>query len=673
MAGGRRAAQPRSVRIVTDFFVRGERFWFSVLAVATTALVTFEMLLLGLGTGYFTGGYQSEVADGFAAIVLYLVGSSILDAILIVTSWLICLPILSQYRGGPFRCASMALLVGIVPAGLSTLVQYQIHVILGELVSTSLLDTGSAGSSTSAIAVISEFVPPSHVTVLLICGLLGASLPFIGRRLDLWRQMEWVTVPSQRSFVSVALIGAVLGSGLLVYSVHSNPSLYFGLTKKTSGRLLSYAMQAATDWDRDGYGFLSRPSDPDPFDSSIHPYAIDLAGNGVDENGLGGDHPITAGTPLPEKPVPPASAKNPHVLLIFLETFRAELLDTDIDGKPVTPYLTELARSSARSDRMFVHSPWTLASRTQLFQGAIVADPEAGTLLEDFIARGYETAHFSGQDDSYGDSAERLGFHRAGHFYDARGDVHRRTTRSTAAVSLQVSWQTVLERVDAYLDAYDSDQPLFLYVNIVDTHFPFTHSEIEEIIASPALDRSEIRARYADRVFRAYANTAANVDRSVERLVEHWRTTFADQDQAIVITADHGESFYENDTLGHGQTVAAVETRVPLIVQGIGGEWPEPIGIADLRGLIAGNLGVETGDVHPEFRVDPDRSLFQYLGSIEEAEQIALRRSDSTHVLDIRTGEAWRLGPDESRIEEQPSRDAIDELIWTWEAYQSSP
>jgi hypothetical protein len=46
-----------------------------------------------------------------------------------------------------------------------------------------------------------------------------------------------------------------------------------------------------SDVDGDGYGVLSAPQDPAPFTKSIHPYALEIPGNGVDEDGVAGDLP----------------------------------------------------------------------------------------------------------------------------------------------------------------------------------------------------------------------------------------------------------------------------------------------------------------------------------------------------------------------------------------------
>lgn len=648
-----------------------QRFWAGLLVIAVAGLVAFETILLGLGTGYFTGGYQSVYVDDFGAVARYLVTASVLDIALVTGTWALLHPIFRRYRGGPLRCASIALIVGIVPAALSGIVDYHIHVILGRMVSTSLLSVGSAGSSVTSAAMIGEFLPPMEALVLVAVGLMVAAIPFIARRIEIRQRHARIEMVRLRVLVTTAVTATLVGVGLLAYANQRDETLRFGIEHKTSGQLLVSTIQRTTDWDRDGFGYLSRPADPEPRDARVHPYAIDIPGNQIDENGIAGDHPSDFALTRAPYEAAPIRATRPHLLLIFLESFRADLLDAALDGQPVTPYLSRFAQENSHSDRMFVHSPWTLAARDQLFWGSLIADPSAPTMVDDFLVRGYTVAHFSGQDDSYGNSAENLGFVRAHHFYDARDDIAKRTSRSVATVSLQISWKTLLSRVDEYLVDYDDDRPLFMFVNITDTHFPYTHREIDEIIASPKLARSEIRSNHADQVYRTYANTAANVDRAIEKLVGRWQTHFGDTPTAILITGDHGQSFYESGTLGHGQTVAAVETRVPLLVRGIGGDWPEPVAISDLRGLIRSNLGVSDQANEPRFELDPDRWIFQYLGYLDAPEQIAKRTSTGVDVLDLRRDQSWRLDADENRMDESPSEDAIREIVWTWEELQA--
>ena len=368
-----------------------------------------------------------------------------------------------------------------------------------------------------------------------------------------------------------------------------------------------------------------------------------------------------------------ADGARPSLLIVFLETFRADLLDAEVDGRPVLPFLARLARENTRSDRMYVHSPWTVPSRSQLFAGELTPRPGQKTIVDDFRAHGYTVALFSGQDDSYGDSVDLMGAERADRFYDARQDLARRTSRTAASISLQVSSTTVLERVGEFLDGRTDAKPLLLYVNLVDTHYPYTHREIEDVLGIGPMARDAIRADNAKAVFRAYANSAANVDRAVERLVEKWREHFPAEESAILVTADHGESFYEEGTLGHGQLLARAETQVPLIVSGIGGKWPEPIAISDLRHLLAANLFLPRGAAAPRAELvgDPERRVFQYLGQLEKPKLIGVRTLDGLLAYDFRTGAAWQSGPaDDARRPAPVESEPAEQLIWTWEALQ---
>ncbi len=190
-----------------------------------------------------------------------------------------------------------------------------------------------------------------------------------------------------------------------------------------------------------------------------------------------------------------------------------------------------------------------------------------------------------------------------------------------------------------------------MYVNLVDTHFPFDHAELDPILASEPLDRAEIRESNRARVLAAYTNSAANVDRGLERIVARLRER-APGELAIVVTADHGEALYEEGYLGHGQDLDDAQTRVPFVVAGLGGLWPEPLGVADVRGLLLRNLHAPGP---PRLEREPGRSVFQYLSRIDVPRQIALRRADTLARYDFRSGVF--SGEPEAR----------EPLIWTWE------
>lgn len=646
-------------------------FWRRLFALAVATNVVVDAVLLTLGTDLVLGNFGAIPATP-GSLAAYAVGSAVVDAWLVLCLWILAFPFLRRFGGGRIRCASLGLIIATAPTLLAAIVSYRVHSILGGMVRTRLIADSLTDLSTVSSSVAEAWILgiDEAIFVAAVGGLL--CIPLLARRFEAQSGATPIGVPSLRGLVLVAVAAGGVGTAALAASRSQSDVVRLGLPRKASGQLLHAGIERLTDWDRDGWGWLSRPSDPDPFDGSIFPYAVEIPGNGIDDNGIGGDGPAVVPTaPEDRAEIAHAGTRPVPILMIFLEGFRPELVDFSLDGKPVAPFLSALARSGVSSTRAYVHTPWTLQSRDQLFRGRVDEDRRGRSLIDDLHDRGYFVAHFSGQDDSYGDSAADLGFDRADVFYDARQDLDRRTSRTTASVSLQVSWKTLLDRVEHFLaNPVDGDRPLFLYVNVVDTHFPYTHSELDEIVASPELPRNDIRIDNAARIHRTYVNAAANVDRALERLVVAWRAYHADRPTALLITGDHGEAFYEQGTLGHGQTIDALESRVPLIVQGLRTRFHEPIAISEIRERLLDALADPDPTGLPELVADPNKRIFQYLGSLAEPERIALRGIAGTTVLDLHENLAWQLGPDDERLEAAPSTDEVDRLVWTWEQVQ---
>jgi hypothetical protein len=653
--------------------------WIALLAACVVALGAADAILLELSSNTFTTGYNGVALDRAPLVLRFALGSALTDLFFVLALWGCLVPLLKRLRAGPLQVFALTAAATLGIAVWVNVVRYHIHTILGDLISFQIMWELAGGQVTAMTTSALPDLGSQALAAAIVAGHVGAVL-VAAHLVERW----WGPDPARFRPPRTALlwIGAALFGALSLWPLLSTSDAATGvraaLERKPSVALLEDLVEQATDVDRDGTGLLSRPPDPAPFDGSISPYALDLPGNGIDEDRLAGDHPVgfTGAQPV-AAPDPAAVALSPqsarpHFLLVYLESFRNDVVGAHLHGRPVTPNLDRLAAEGAQARFAYVHSPYTTRSRGQLFGGRL--DPFQGqdTLVDDFEARGYRVAYFSGQDDSFGHSEGLVGAARTDVFYDARHDRARRTSRSTNSSSLQVSWKTLRERVLAFLETAHPDVPLFLYVNIVDTHFPYHHDEMDDLLGIGSVSRSEIRSWNAERVWETYLNAAANVDRAIGEITDAFRAHFAGHDLAILVTADHGQAFYEKGFLGHGRALDEVQTHVPLILWRIGGSWPEPVGAADLRGLLAENLFRDRGGAppHARFAPDPERQIFQYLPNPDWVHLLALRGLERVDLYDLRQGRFRMLDAREEEVTAPaPVREQrFRQVVWNWEA-----
>ena len=345
------------------------------------------------------------------------------------------------------------------------------------------------------------------------------------------------------------------------------------------------------------------------------PYALDRPGDGVDEDGVAGDLPAGSPAYTESSGAPPVFVRHPDVVLVVLESFRADAVGARVEGKAVTPVIDGLARGGVSSQAAYSHNGYTVQARHHIFSGS-VADLRGGTtLIDDFNANGYQTAYFSGQDESFGGSEYAVGFDRADVRYDARVNRDRRYSTFSTPGSLAVPNALLVERVSHFLGGRAAAKPLFLYVNFHDTHFPYHHSSIDPLVSATLLRQSEIAPDRRDELRAMYLNTAANVDRAIGQVLNAVRQ-HRGHDPAVIVVADHGESLFDEGFLGHGYALNDAQTRIPLVVANLDMTLVEPIGQSDLRDALREALGRPAAGSTPSLRPDPARRVFQYFGNI---------------------------------------------------------
>ncbi len=251
------------------------------------------------------------------------------------------------------------------------------------------------------------------------------------------------------------------------------------------------------------------------------------------------------------------AAPRPHVLLITLDTVRADHIGCYGARGAATPTLDALAASGVRFATAVAHAPLTapshasiLTSRTPLGHGvrdngAYVLPEGVRSVAEDFRAAGYKTAAFV----SGFPLTRRFGFDRGFETYDdqlPRGSDPRRT----AYVERNAGGTT--DAALRWIDATGAAGPLFLWVHYFDAHAPY-----------------EPPAGFAERTGSPYAGEIAYVDSQIARLTGRLESA-APGRTLVLVTADHGESLGEHGEDTHGIFVYDSTLRVPFLLAGPG-------------------------------------------------------------------------------------------------------
>ena len=256
------------------------------------------------------------------------------------------------------------------------------------------------------------------------------------------------------------------------------------------------------------------------------------------------------------------AGRAPDVLLVTIDTLRADRLGCYGYGPARTPTLDGLAGRGARFAVAVGHAPLTAPSHASILtgltplghgvrdNGAYVLPEAARSVAEDFRQAGYRTAAFV----SGFPLKRRFGFARGFDTYDdqlPRGKDLRRTAYVERTADRTTD--AALAWLDAARPEGSPKSPFFLWVHYFDPHAPY-EAPVESMAgaASP------------------YDGEIAFVDAQIGRLLRRLEEREPGAPPLVLVTADHGESLGEHGEDTHGIFVYDATIRVPFILAGPG-------------------------------------------------------------------------------------------------------
>jgi arylsulfatase A-like enzyme len=403
---------------------------------------------------------------------------------------------------------------------------------------------------------------------------------------------------------------------------------------------------------------MRRPSPSHPTRRRAGPLALSLALAA----GLGG-----CSDPAPDRP---------SVVLVTLDTTRADHLGCYGYGKNTSPRLDGLAREGARFDLCISSAAVTPVSHASIFSGrepqnhgVRVLFAAAGYRLPDDVptlasvlrAEGYATGAFL----SAYPVSEEFGFDRGFDVFDngigepaegkmqdqdgfAGWDTNRFQRRSDDTTDAALAW---LETVD---------EPFFLWIHYWDPHDPNLLPPVEHVRRFvPGFERATTWN------VPLYDAEIAYMDGQFGRVLDHLDATGRAADTLVAVTSDHGEGWYEHDWHAH-RILYQEQIHLPLILRGPGVATttvPDLVRSIDvfptlleLAGLPVPD-GVDGRSLVPLLAGEPDEPRLAYADQLNlwDTNARMLEKRPQDDLLHVMMDARWKLifrplRPDESEL-----------------------
>ncbi len=332
-------------------------------------------------------------------------------------------------------------------------------------------------------------------------------------------------------------------------------------------------------------------------------------------------------------------ADAPNVLLVVLDTVRADHLSLYGYARNTSPNLARIARRGIVFEQARSTAPWTLPSHASMMTGRWPHELSASinspldkrykTLAEYLAGNGYATAGFVAN-NAYAGAETGLG--RGFALYEdhdlsledvvwnssfgqrvilwglcppeprAGGnpiDYHRKAAAQVVGDALSWTGRIKNRPFFAFLNIYDAHDPYFPPVEF-DRHFgvkPESAADMATLDRWFVLDKKRVNARDRELVCDAYDDCLAYVDRQLGRFLEGLDRAGLLASTLVIITADHGEHLGEHELYGHASSLYDPEIHVPLLILLPGGAQSgrsisAPVSLRDLAATVADVTGL---------------------------------------------------------------------------------
>ena len=296
------------------------------------------------------------------------------------------------------------------------------------------------------------------------------------------------------------------------------------------------------------------------------------------------------GRPADHVPGRAGALRGANLLLVTIDTLRADRVGVYGSARGLTPTIDGLANGGLRFERAYAHVPLTLPSHTTLMtanyptrngvrdNGTFHLGDTSPTLAATLKTSGYRTGAFVG---AFVLDA-RFGLNRGFDVYDDRmvgssGDLD--LVQRAADQVLAPAYDWIASPASAIRQPQSAAAPWFAWIHLYDPHEPYTAPE-------------PFGSRYAAE---PYDGEIAYADAALGRYLDRLRVAGALAHTVIVVASDHGESLGEHGERTHGLFAYDATLRVPLVIWAGGlippGVFGETMRLVDVAPTLLDLLG----------------------------------------------------------------------------------
>lgn len=346
-----------------------------------------------------------------------------------------------------------------------------------------------------------------------------------------------------------------------------------------------------------------------------------------------------------------AAPARPDILLVTLDTLRADHTSAYGYARPTTPRLEEIARDGVRFATAYAPMPTTLPSHATMLTGllprtlgllknGIPFTHPAPTLAETLAADGYATAAFVSSfvldrsfglargfatyDDRFARDACK-GYEKEWEGFALEGGFCRRgaITREQAERWLEDNGYlgAATGAAGSATGPAAATAPFFLWIHLFDPHDPYLPPPAEAALLPP----QSANPTQLERQIAAYDGEIRYTDDQVGKLLDRLAAAGRLDDTLVIVVSDHGEGLMDHGWMHHGALLYEEAVRIPFLVR-----WPaqlprgrvveEPVQLADIVPTVHELLGLAppahavegvslAGALRGTARLDPQRPV----------------------------------------------------------------